>query len=356
MAWMIGVDEAGYGPNLGPLVVAATVWHLEFASSPTTNAPPDDLYDALSPCVTRTPNDNRIAIADSKALYQPGKGLRHLERGVHAACCAVLFDMEPAKMAGLREWTPLIEFLRADPDGRRADLPWHDGFDCRLPVDTSADEITVGAERFRDGCRAVGVRVAHVRARLVFPAEFNELIEHFGTKGAALSHVTLALVRGLIDELDETGPVQCVLDKHGGRNNYHALLQHHFPDNSIETLVEGRAESRYRWTRTAMNTTPPSWRTNHIAPPSWREPSSRENIELCFRTKGEAFLPTALASMTAKYLRELAMRAENEFWCSRVANLRPTAGYPLDARRFKAEISAEQQRRGIADHLLWRNR
>ncbi len=29
MAWMIGIDEAGYGPTLGPLAVAATVWRIQ---------------------------------------------------------------------------------------------------------------------------------------------------------------------------------------------------------------------------------------------------------------------------------------------------------------------------------------
>jgi hypothetical protein len=71
---------------------------------------------------------------------------------------------------------------------------------------------------------------------------------------------------------------------------------------------------------------------------------------------GEVFLATALASMTAKYLRELAMRALNEFWCARVPGLRPTAGYPTDAPRFKQEIAAVQRELGVDDHLLWRNR
>jgi hypothetical protein len=39
-----------------------------------------------------------------------------------------------------------------------------------------------------------------------------------------------------------------------------------------------------------------------------------------------------------------------------VPGLRPTAGYPQDARRFKAQIAAKQQALGIADRCLWRVR
>ncbi len=60
--------------------------------------------------------------------------------------------------------------------------------------------------------------------------------------------------------------------------------------------------------------------------------------------------------MTSKYLRELAMRAFNDFWCSRVPNLTATAGYPVDAKRFKAAIAAAQTELGIDDQLLWRIR
>ena len=46
--------------------------------------------------------------------------------------------------------------------------------------------------------------------------------------------------------------------------------------------------------------------------------------------------------MTSKYLRELAMRAFNDFWCGRVPDLAPTAGYPGDARRFHAPPCAKR--------------
>ena len=35
--------------------------------------------------------------------------------------------------------------------------------------------------------------------------------------------------------------------------------------------------------------------------------------------------------MASKYLRELAMRPFNEFWSRHVPELKPTAGYPLNA-------------------------
>ena len=75
-----------------------------------------------------------------------------------------------------------------------------------------------------------------------------------------------------------------------------------------------------------------------------------------FVAKGDHFLPAALASMFAKYLRELAMRAFNKFWISHAPHAKPTAGYPLDAKRFKKDIAAAQKRLGVRDADLWRNR
>jgi hypothetical protein len=75
-----------------------------------------------------------------------------------------------------------------------------------------------------------------------------------------------------------------------------------------------------------------------------------------FQVNGERFMPTALASMTAKYLRELSMRAFNEFWRTHLPDIKPTAGYYRDAWRFKKEISAKQQELGIDEHMLWRAR
>jgi hypothetical protein len=60
--------------------------------------------------------------------------------------------------------------------------------------------------------------------------------------------------------------------------------------------------------------------------------------------------------MTSKYLREQAMRAFNDFWCGRVRDLVPTAGYPGDARRFMNAIRDVQAELAIASAVMWRDR
>jgi len=343
MAWLIGIDEAGYGPNLGPLSVGATAWHVEQRGARSERrgtgcerrsnvgglalAETDmsiDLYQRLADVVSPKPDGQRIAIADSKQLYKPAShsksngGLRHLERGVLTALATC--------GRPIADWQTL---LTPPP------LPWYAGYNCELPIDTTPTELTELAGRFSKTCEAAAVQLVDLQTRLVDPEEFNRLTEHHGTKGAALSHISIELLKSILANLPATHdplPTFITCDKHGGRNRYGALLQHHFPDHWIETLTESRPRSHYRWG------------------------PAEERVKICFRTKGEAELPVALASMTAKYHRELAMRAFNAFWTAQLPGLRPTAGYPQDAKRFKAEIAAVQSKLRIDDSVLWRNR
>ena len=58
--------------------------------------------------------------------------------------------------------------------------------------------------------------------------------------------------------------------------------------------------------------------------------------------------------MTAKYVRELAMETFNAFWCGRSPGLTATAGYPVDATRWRYDAAAAIGAAGIADDDLWR--
>ena len=87
-----GVDEAGYGPLLGPLCVGASAFRVAegaAAMSARDGSPPKppDLWTMLARGVCRKPTDRRrrVAVADSKKLKSAVRHpLVHLERGVLA--------------------------------------------------------------------------------------------------------------------------------------------------------------------------------------------------------------------------------------------------------------------------------
>lgn len=323
MGYLIGTDEAGYGPNLGPLVISATVWEAP------DGVGGEDLFDRLAHVIAPRIADvsgnggPRVAMADSKALYTPDKGLRHLERGLWAALG--LFNHRPQK------WRDVWLALAPDAIERMPLIPWYADYDGPAPLDADAEELSSLADALQSGLAAAGVRLAAVQSRVIFADEFNDLIDRHLSKGAALSHETLALAARLIEPLP-AGPISVICDKHGGRNRYGPLLAAHFPEWLVEVHGESRERSLYRF-----------------------GPAERR-MEFCFRTKAESCLPAALASMASKYLRELAMRALNDYWRERVPGLQPTAGYPEDAKRFRAEIAKTQAKLRINDRVLWRKK
>jgi ribonuclease HII len=320
MRYLIGTDEAGYAPNLGPLVISATVWEIDDGLDGAT------LYKHLRRLVTANvarATKSRIAWADSKVVYKGGNGIDHLERGVLAALGLV--GRLPS------QWCELWDWLDPEVAPRIGGLPWHLGYAAGLPFWTEAEPLAELVESLKAKLAAAGVRLVGILCRVVFPDEYNELVRLSNNKADALSKVTLSLV-GKALQMIPTGSVQVFCDKHGGRNFYHSLLQMQFADDWIQVLQESGEVSSYCF-----------------------GPEERR-VEIGFHVGGERYLPVALASMMAKYLREVAMRPFNEFWCTKVPGLKPTAGYPVDAKRFKAQIAVAQQELAIDDQILWRSR
>jgi hypothetical protein len=321
MPFLIGIDEAGYGPNLGPLVISASAWRID--GDPVGCDLYERLAGAVSDVVVRAEDDFRVAIADSKQLYKPGDGLAGLEYGLFAALR--LCDRDCVT------WRDVWETLAADTGAHRQPLPWYDGFSHEVPIDADRDRLPRLVAALRQACQNAAVCLETVKSLAVFPRQFNQLVELFGSKGAALTRLTLELLGDVIERTDGE-PTLVVCDKHGGRNRYADQLQEHFPEYLVEIHGEARAQSVYRW-----------------GPPD-------ERIEIRFQSRGESFLPAALASMASKYLRELAMLAFNDYWRRQKPDVRATAGYPLDAKRFKADIAELQKELQIDDEVLWRSR
>lgn len=341
MGYLIGMDEAGYAPNLGPLVISATVWRVPGDPQGV------DLYKLLRKAVARAPaarkplakaaagqkhgagqrsagrrEQRRIVLADSKTLYKPPGGLGDLELGLLAAL----------SLAGVRPANWREAWRHLDPEAARSldEQPWHVDFQRELPLAADSRHVDRLAARLGEEAEQAGVRLLALRSRAVFPDRWNDLTDRHN-KSTTLSVLTLELLSQVLATLGDE-PVAVICDKHGGRNFYQPLLQQHVAEHLVEVYGEGPRESIYRW-----------------------GPAGRRT-EVVFRVNAERYLPCALASMASKYLRELSMLAFNDYWHRHLPDLRPTAGYPLDAGRFKSDIAATQQTLGIADRLLWRNR
>ena len=215
----------------------------------------------------------------------------------------------------------LSEPLHRDP----ADAPpWYREESLALPVESSDVSLV---EPWRLACERLGVRLVAIRADVVEPSRFNRLVRQYDNKAAATSRVAMNLLRGIWHPEHET-EVLVVADKHGGRNRYEPLLSEAFDGANVITVEEGAERSTYRVGKG----------------------------ELRFQPRAEEHGPVALASMTAKYLRELAMHQFNAFWCEHLPGIKPTQGYPLDAKRFRAEIAEPQRRLEMTDDVLWRER
>ena len=323
MGYLIGTDEAGYGPNLGPLVISATLWETQ------DGVGGEELYRRLGETISRRPQravgngPAPLVIGDSKALYQSGKGLRLLERGLWAAFA--LLERRPRTEAEV--W----DLLAAGDAADRSAEAGYARDETPLPLEADAEEVHSRIPSLRAALDAAGVRLLDVQSLAIFPGHFNELVRQIGSKGTVLSRATLDLAASLARPLPD-GPIAILCDKHGGRDRYLPLLAESFSQPLIEVLAEGRMESAYRFG------------------------PARRPVEIRFAAKGESHLPAALASMASKYFRELAMRSLNAFWRRHAPHVAPTAGYPQDAVRFKREIADAQARLGIDDHWIWRTK
>ena len=312
VARWLGTDEAGYGPNLGPLVISTTCWELP------APAPEFDLYAALSNVVDRdsTLRGTKLHIADSKQVYSPGRGLASLE----TSALALLAQVGPIP----RSFHELVSQLTGVDLNVTDGEPWLRTETTALPVAASLSEIERLAEQLRETCSAAGVRVAALRSDLVETPRFNAECTAAGSKGVVLSRTTLKLLER--NWPDDGVPALATCDKHGGRNQYAALLSETFGDLFIPRLEESPACSRYKL----------------------------RGGEIRFQVRAEQFLPTAAASILSKYLREMAMEQFNAFWLARVPGIKPTKGYPEDAKRFREEIRETQLKLNIPDAVLWR--
>jgi hypothetical protein len=311
----IGIDEAGYGPLLGPLVVAGAVFR-------TPDEPPD-LRERLEGVVCRARGRRPagplpVAIDDSKEVH--GRyGVEGLARGV----VAMAVGAGRAPPADLRDW--LDRFGDRSAEAFAAD-PWFEAPEReRIP----AWDPPAG---FRERLRLRGVEPRGVTVSPATAAELNEAFAATGNKARVLFLASAALLVRLLAE-HPGEDATAVLDREGGRLDYGPLLADVFPFHDLVREASPAGESWYLL----------------------RE--GGRTVRLRFVTKGDrADLATGLASMAAKLTRELFMGRLNAWFLARRPGLAPTAGYVEDGRRFLADVAEVLTRERIPTERLVRSR
>ncbi|MCG3124453.1 MAG: hypothetical protein GIKADHBN_02917 [Phycisphaerales bacterium] len=348
---LAGIDEAGYGPTLGPMCVGLTVWRLADWDQPDVTP---NLWKLLNPYVSRkAPSAARakrpsspIAIADSKVLKRPNDAtaihpLAHLERGVFAAlACSPsgwLMSGGPGPCDDAALLSMLLPPVENPPPvctGPAPSVPdirwctaaehWYVTDPTPLPVASTPDHLRIAANMMQRGLRNANASVVDMRCRVIAESEFNGIVRRTRNKADVTLMAVGEHLRRIVG-LAAAFPgdtVHIVCDRLGGREHYADVIESLIPGSRTLEAEESIDRSCY-----------------------WVDHQGRR-IGVGFQVEAErSHMPVALASMVAKLMRELAMARFNRYWSRRALDLcgleiKPTAGYSTDARRWLTDAAA----------------
>ncbi len=315
---LAGIDEAGLGPNLGPL-----------ASGCVAIAAPDSWRDdtpwtAFAAAVADkfSRSDPRPAVADSKLAYAAG-GVAALETAL-----AVFHSCLQEKAGN----APAVTVSGCGDEKLSSIYPWHSDPPWKFPVYADSKKIALHAAALRATLQREQAGVAALQIRLLHPRAINRCFAEGKNKSETLMAETGAHIAYLCARFAGSG-LRIVVDKQGGRNDYLPFLSRLFPGLWIDVLAAGAAESSYRL----------------------RHPQG--DIAVAFRPKADKLcFAAALASMAAKYARERSMEEFNGWFGAKMPGLKATAGYPVDARRWLQDARDCIQAAELDIDLIWRQR
>jgi hypothetical protein len=193
------------------------------------------------------------------------------------------------------------------------------------------DELRIASARLRQTLAAESVVCESLRCETIDAEVFNRQVNAMGSK----ANVNFCAVLRHIDAVWKRWPREhprVIVDRQGGRTHYLNDLLHAWPEAKAQVLAETETISRYRLELDGSF------------------------ITISFMVEAEsAHLPVALASMTAKYVRELLMMRFNRYFQSLMPELKPTAGYYSDGRRYLSDIDPLIDRMGINRQTLVRS-
>ena len=245
---LAGIDEAGYGPLLGPLVVGCCAFQITDGDANADALP--CLWKRLRKLVSknRTKNGKRLHINDSKLVYSSGMGVKELERSI----LAILATMQAeAKASAETIVCDELDTVLACVAGHAvADLrgyPWYLPYPGeRFPLEQDLTPIRLFANALRAEMTTTGTRCVHLAARVVTEKKLNELLGATHNKGSALFSTSAIHLDHLLRMYGDKGLV-IFCDRQGGRAHYGQLLRLMLPEPPRQNPPsQFESQSRYR--------------------------------------------------------------------------------------------------------------
>jgi len=301
MVVLVGIDEAGFGPILGPLVVSSSTFllphHLLTA----------DLWQVLTKSVAneRKHLAERLLITDSKKAYSKKKGIKHLKRT--ALACLKCLGKKPATL------TELFGLLCPNSLERLNNYPWYREADTYC-ISTNDADGAIASAVLADDLASNGIELLDIRSYCLDVEYYNKMVGSVRNKASVLFTATSQLIKDAFDNF-AGDDLQIIIDRQGGRVRYRRNLQRMFPDMKLKILSESPDTSSYELE------------------------ADGKQMRLHFVVGADnRFLPVSLASMVSKFLRELLVDNINQYFAQYCAHLKPTAGYWKDGLRFIEDL------------------
>jgi ribonuclease HII len=306
MAILAGIDEAGFGPILGPLVVSSAVF----------SVPDEQLSKGLwqilrkSVGLKKSHLAGRLLITDSKKAFTQALGIGHIQRTTLA--CLKCLDKEPATLP------QLLSMLCPTYIQHLKHYPWYEKVaDYRLCFD--GEDIAIASSVFANDLSDNGMRLVDMRSVCLDVEQYNNMVAAVKNKSNVLFSVTAQLIQAAWDspEANADGDLHIIIDRQGGRTHYRRGLQLMFEGMELAILKE----------------------TDKVG--SYQLMKGKRKMTLHFVVAADRkYLPVSLASMVSKYLRELMVDNINRYFTSFNSDLKPTAGYWQDGLRFIRDLNS----------------
>jgi ribonuclease HII len=300
--FLVGADENGLGPVLGPLVATAVVLEVESYSA--------SKYRAVG---------KKLGIDDSKANSGFGK-MAHAE-GITLAALERLHGQRPEHIDQLLTFVTWRHGAETPPPCPRESWPQCWSTSVELPA--FGGTIDDG-HRVLDRLEKAAIRICDIRSAVVCASLINSEVKRLGSR----LRLDLSLFERLLLETRAVLPsdVEAFCGKVGGIDYYPNYFRH-----LIGYTVEAqtRASSTYRIAGLGRVT---------------------------FEIDADAtHLPVSFASMVGKYVRELQMERQNRYYLRYDSSLKKVSGYrDKHTRKFIASTRELRQKLAIRDQCFER--